>query len=141
MKQYNVTGMSCVACSARVEKAVSAVEGVSSCSVNLLTNSMAVEGEASDEQIIAAVTAAGYGASAKGSKKSTPFAAGQAAEKAAKIAKDYGLKSVEVYVKGPGNGREAAVRSLSAADLEVTMIRDISPIPHNGCRPPKPRRV
>ena len=77
----------------------------------------------------------------KGSRKSTPFAAGQAAEKAAKIAKDYGLKSVEVYVKGPGNGREAAVRSLSAADLEVTMIRDVSPIPHNGCRPPKARRV
>ena len=77
----------------------------------------------------------------KGSKKSTPFAAGQAAEKAAKIAKDYGLKSVEVYVKGPGNGRESAVRSLAAADLEVTMIRDVSPIPHNGCRPPKPRRI
>ena len=77
----------------------------------------------------------------KGSKKSTPFAAGQAAEKAAKIAKEYGLKSVEVYVKGPGNGRESAVRSLAAADLEVTMIRDISPIPHNGCRPPKRRRI
>ena len=77
----------------------------------------------------------------KGSKKSTPFAAGQAAEKAAKLAKEYGLKSVEVYVKGPGNGRESAVRSLAAADLEVTMIRDISPIPHNGCRPPKPRRI
>ena len=77
----------------------------------------------------------------KGSKKSTPFAAGQAAEKAAKIAKEYGLKSVEVYVKGPGNGRESAVRSLAAADLEVTMIRDVSPIPHNGCRPPKPRRI
>ena len=77
----------------------------------------------------------------KGSKKSTPFAAGQAAEKAAKIAKEYGLKSVEVYVKGPGNGRESAVRSLAAADLEVTMIRDVSPIPHNGCRPPKARRI
>ena len=77
----------------------------------------------------------------KGSKKSTPFAAGQAAEKAAKIAKDMGLKSVEVYVKGPGNGRESAVRSLATADLEVTMIRDISPIPHNGCRPHKPRRI
>ena len=77
----------------------------------------------------------------RGNRKSTPFAAGQAAEKAAKLAKDYGLKSVEVYVKGPGNGREAAVRSLAAADLEVTMIRDVSPIPHNGCRPPKPRRI
>ena len=76
----------------------------------------------------------------KGSRKSTPFAAGQAAEKAAKKAKEYGLKSVEVYVKGPGNGRESAIRSLAAADLEVTLIRDVSPIPHNGCRPPKKRR-
>ena len=77
----------------------------------------------------------------KGARKSTPFAAQQAVETAAKVAKEQGLKSVEVYVKGPGNGRESAVRSLAAADLEVTMIRDISPIPHNGCRPPKPRRV
>lgn len=77
----------------------------------------------------------------KGSRKSTPFAAGQAAEKAAKKAKEYGLKSVEVYVKGPGNGREAAIRSLGTADLEVTLIRDVSPIPHNGCRPPKQRRM
>ena len=77
----------------------------------------------------------------KGSRKSTPFAAGQAAEKAAKKAKEYGLKSVEVYVKGPGNGRESAIRSLAAADLEVTLIRDVSPIPHNGCRPQKRRRV
>ena len=77
----------------------------------------------------------------KGSKKSTPFAAQQAVETAAKVAKDQGIRSVDVFVKGPGNGREAAVRSLAAADLEVTMIRDISPIPHNGCRPPKPRRI
>ena len=77
----------------------------------------------------------------KGSRKSTPFAAGQAAERAAKKAKDFGLKSVEVYVKGPGNGREAAIRSLATADLEVTLIRDVSPIPHNGCRPPKRRRI
>lgn len=77
----------------------------------------------------------------RGNRKSTPFAAGQAAEKAAKKAKEYGLKSVEVNVKGPGNGREQAIRSLAAADLEVTLIRDVSPIPHNGCRPPKRRRV
>ena len=77
----------------------------------------------------------------RGNRKSTPFAAGQAAEKAAKKAKEYGLKSVEVYVKGPGNGREQAIRSLAAADLEVTLIRDVSPIPHNGCRPPKRRRI
>ena len=77
----------------------------------------------------------------KGNKKSTPFAASQAAETAAKAAKEYGLKSVEVYVKGPGNGRESAVRALANAELEVTLIRDVSPIPHNGCRPPKRRRV
>lgn len=77
----------------------------------------------------------------KGSRKSTPFAAGQAAEHAIKAAKDYGIKSVEVYVKGPGNGREQAIRALASADVEVTLIRDVSPIPHNGCRPPKRRRV
>ncbi|AGC69567.1 30S ribosomal protein S11 [Thermoclostridium stercorarium subsp. stercorarium DSM 8532] len=77
----------------------------------------------------------------KGSKKSTPFAAQQAAEAAAKAAMDHGMKSVAVYVKGPGAGREAAIRALQAAGLEVTMIKDVTPIPHNGCRPPKRRRV
>ena len=77
----------------------------------------------------------------KGSKKSTPFAAQSAAETAAKAAQEYGLKTVEVFVKGPGSGREAAIRSLQAAGLEVTMIKDVTPIPHNGCRPPKRRRV
>ena len=77
----------------------------------------------------------------RGNRKSTPFAAGQAAEKAAKAAKEYGLKSVEVYVKGPGNGRESAIRSIANEGLEVTLIRDVSPIPHNGCRPPKARRI
>ncbi len=77
----------------------------------------------------------------RGSRKSTPFAAGEAAETAAKIAIDQGLKTVEVYVKGPGSGSEAAIRSLQAAGLEVTMIKDVTPIPHNGCRPPKRRRV
>ncbi len=77
----------------------------------------------------------------RGNRKSTPFAAGQAAEKAAKAAKEYGLKSVEVYVKGPGNGRESAIRSIANEGLEVTLIRDVSPIPHNGCRPPKARRL
>ena len=76
----------------------------------------------------------------KGNKKSTPFAASQAAETAANAAKEYGLKSVEVMVKGPGNGRESAIRALANADIEVTLIRDVSPIPHNGCRPPKVRR-
>ena len=77
----------------------------------------------------------------KGARKSTPFAAQQAVEAAAKIAKEQGLKSVEVYVKGPGNGRESAIRALSAAEFNVTKISDVSPIPHNGCRPPKRRRV
>ena len=77
----------------------------------------------------------------RGSKKSTPFAAQTAAETAANAAKEHGLKSVEVFVKGPGSGREAAIRALQTAGLEVTMIKDVTPIPHNGCRPPKRRRV
>ena len=77
----------------------------------------------------------------KGSRKGTPFAAQMAAETAAKAAKEHGLRSVEVYVKGPGAGRESAIRALAACDLEITLISDVSPIPHNGCRPPKRRRV
>jgi small subunit ribosomal protein S11 len=77
----------------------------------------------------------------KGSRKSTPFAAQTAAEVAARKAMDQGLKSVEVCVRGPGSGREAAIRSLQAVGLEITAIRDVTPIPHNGCRPPKRRRV
>ena len=77
----------------------------------------------------------------KGSRKSTPFAAGEVAETAAKAAMEHGLKNVEVYVKGPGAGRESAIRSLATAGLNVTSIRDVTPIPHNGCRPPKRRRV
>ena len=77
----------------------------------------------------------------RGSRKSTPFAAQTAAETAAAAAMEHGLKTVEVYVKGPGSGREAAIRALQAAGLEVTMIKDVTPIPHNGCRPPKRRRV
>ena len=77
----------------------------------------------------------------RGSKKSTPFAAQTAAEKAARAAQEHGLKSVEVYVKGPGSGREAAIRARQGVWLEVSMIRDVTPIAHNGCRPPKRRRV
>jgi len=77
----------------------------------------------------------------KGSRKSTPFAAQTAAEAAAKAAMDHGMKTVEVYVKGPGNGREAAIRALQTAGLNITLIKDVTPIPHNGCRPPKRRRV
>ena len=77
----------------------------------------------------------------RGSRKSTPFAAQTAAETAAKAAMEYGLKTVEVFVKGPGQGREAAIRALQTAGLEVVMIKDVTPIPHTGCRPPKRRRV
>lgn len=77
----------------------------------------------------------------KGSKKSTPFAAQMAAESAAKSSMEHGMRTVEVSVKGPGSGRESAIRSLQAAGLEITAIRDVTPIPHNGCRPPKRRRV
>ena len=77
----------------------------------------------------------------RGSRKSTPFAAGEVAETAAKAAMEHGLKTVEVFVKGPGAGRESAIRSLQTAGLEITSIKDVTPIPHNGCRPPKRRRV
>ncbi|MFY9174098.1 MAG: 30S ribosomal protein S11 [Peptococcia bacterium] len=77
----------------------------------------------------------------KGSRKSTPYAAQMAAEAAAKAAMEHGLREVECFVKGPGSGREAAIRSLQASGLEVSVIRDVTPIPHNGCRPPKRRRV
>ena len=77
----------------------------------------------------------------KGSRKSTPFAAGEVAETAANAAMEHGLKTVEVYVKGPGAGREAAIRALQSAGLELSSIKDVTPIPHNGCRPPKRRRV
>ena len=77
----------------------------------------------------------------RGSRKSTPFAAQTAAETAAKVAMEHGLKTVEVFVKGPGSGREAAIRALQTVGLEVKMIKDVTPIPHNGCRPPKRRRV
>ena len=77
----------------------------------------------------------------KGSRKSTPYAAQTAAETAAKLAMEHGLKTVEVYIKGPGQGRESAIRSLQTAGLEIVSIKDVTPIPHNGCRPPKRRRV
>ena len=84
-------------------------------------------------------TAGGMGF--KGSRKSTPYAAQTAAETAAKAAVEQGMKTVEVYVRGPGSGRESAIRALQTAGLEITLIRDVTPIPHNGCRPPKRRRV
>lgn len=77
----------------------------------------------------------------RGSRKSTPFAAQMASETAAKAATEHGLRTVEVFVKGPGSGREAAIRALQSAGLDITLIKDVTPIPHNGCRPPKRRRV
>lgn len=77
----------------------------------------------------------------KGSRKGTPYAAGLAAEKAARLAMEHGMREIDVHVKGPGSGREAAIRSLQAAGLEVSAIKDVTPVPHNGCRPPKRRRV
>ncbi|MBO4426514.1 MAG: 30S ribosomal protein S11 [Clostridiales bacterium] len=84
---------------------------------------------------------ASAGMDAKGSRKGTSYAAQVASEKAAKTAVDHGMKTVDVYVKGPGSGRESAVRALETAGLKVTMIKDVTPVPHNGCRPPKRRRV
>ena len=95
----------------------------------------------SDVQGNAIAWASAGGLGFKGSRKSTPFAAGEAAETASKAAMEHGLKTVEVYVKGPGSGREAAIRALQTAGLEISMIKDVTPIPHNGCRPPKRRRV
>ena len=80
-------------------------------------------------------------AGGRGSRKSTPFAAQMASETAAKAAMEHGLRTVEVFVKGPGSGREAAIRALQSAGLDITLIKDVTPIPHNGCRPPKRRRV
>lgn len=77
----------------------------------------------------------------KGARKGTPYAAGLAAERAARMAMEHGMREIDVYVKGPGSGREAAIRSLQAAGLEVNTIKDVTPVPHNGCRPPKRRRV
>ena len=94
-----------------------------------------------DTQGNAVSWASSGGLNFRGSRKSTPFAAQSAAEVAAKAAMEHGMKTVEVYVKGPGQGREAAIRALQTAGLEVVMIKDVTPIPHNGCRPPKRRRV
>ncbi|MBR3437543.1 MAG: 30S ribosomal protein S11 [Lachnospiraceae bacterium] len=95
----------------------------------------------SDTQGNALSWASAGGLGFRGSRKNTPYAAQMAAETAAKAAMEHGLKSVEVNVKGPGAGREAAIRALQAAGLEVTAIHDVTPVPHNGCRPPKRRRV
>lgn len=94
-----------------------------------------------DTQGNAVSWASSGGLNFRGSRKSTPFAAQSAAEVAAKAAMEHGMKTVEVYVKGPGTGREAAIRALQTTGLNITLIKDVTPIPHNGCRPPKRRRV
>lgn len=95
----------------------------------------------SDLQGNAIAWASAGGQGFKGSRKSTPFAAGVAAEMAARAAADHGVRALEVQVKGPGSGREAAIRALQAAGMQISVIRDVTPMPHNGCRPPKKRRV
>lgn len=95
----------------------------------------------SDRQGNALSWATSGGAGFKGSRKSTPFAAQIAAEQASKIAQEYGIKNLEVRIKGPGPGRDSAVRSLNAAGFKITSISDVTPVPHNGCRPPKKRRI
>jgi len=94
-----------------------------------------------DKQGNAVVWASSGASGFKGSRKSTPFAAQIAAQNAAKKAKEFGMKEIAVYVKGPGSGRESAIRALQVAGLQINLIRDVTPIPHNGCRPPKRRRV
>ena len=112
-------------------------EGV--CHIHSTYNNTIITITDKDGNVISWGSAGGLGF--KGSRKSTPFAAGEVAETAAKKAMEHGLKTVEVYVKGPGSGREAAIRSLQTAGLEISSIKDVTPIPHNGCRPPKRRRV
>ena len=115
------------------------VEAVGQAHVHSSFNNIIISLTNSTGQVISWSSAGKMGF--RGSKKNTPYAAQMAAETAAKAALPHGLKSVDVFVKGPGSGREAAIRALSAAGLEVTSISDVTPVPHNGCRPPKRRRV
>ena len=115
------------------------VEAVGQAHINATFNNLIVTLTNNQGQTISWSSAGKMGF--RGSKKNTPYAAGQAAADCAKIAHDLGLRKVEVYVKGPGSGRESAIRTLQISGIEVTSIRDITPLPHNGCRPPKRRRV
>jgi len=124
---------------ARTKKKARKVEALGVCHVKATFNNTIITITDNNGETISWSSAGKSGF--KGSKKSTPFAAQLAAGTAAKEAMAMGLRRVEVWVKGPGSGREAAIRSLSAAGLEVTLIKDVTPIPHNGCRPPKRRRV
>ena len=121
------------------KKRVVKVDAVGQAHIHSSFNNIIVTLANSEGQVISWSSAGKMGF--RGSKKNTPYAAQMAAETAAKAAMEHGLKTVEVFVKGPGAGREAAIRALQAAGLEVNMIKDVTPIPHNGCRPPKRRRV
>lgn len=127
------------AASSKVKK--KARKNIASGTVHLLASFNNTIINISDKQGNTIAWASSGTAGFKGSRKSTPFAAQLAAEQCARKAMEHGLKSVEIYVKGPGSGREAAIRSLQAVGLEISMIKDVTPIPHNGCRPPKRRRV
>jgi small subunit ribosomal protein S11 len=123
----------------RAKKRLGKIEAVGVAHIKATFNNTVVSITDTQGHIISWASAGKVGF--KGSKKSTPFAAQLAANNSAKEAMDLGVRKVEVWVKGPGAGREAAIRSLSAAGLEITAIKDVTPIPHNGCRPPKRRRV
>ena len=121
------------------KKRVVVVEPVGEAHINATFNNIIVTLTNTPGQAISWSSAGKMGF--KGSKKNTPYAAGQAASDCAKVAHDLGLRKVKVYVKGPGSGRESAIRTLQTTGIEVSSIHDITPLPHNGCRPPKRRRV
>ena len=121
------------------KKRVVKVEAVGHAHINATFNNIIVSLTNTTGQVISWSSAGKMGF--RGSKKNTPYAAGQAAGDCAKVAHDLGLRKVQVYVKGPGSGRESAIRTLQTSGIEVTTIQDITPLPHNGCRPPKRRRV
>src|SRR3954465_12641119 len=121
------------------KKRIVKVDAYGDAHVNATFNNLIVSLTNKQGQVISWSSAGKMGF--KGSKKNTPYAAQMAAQDAAKVALEAGLKRVDVYVKGPGSGRESAIRSLANSGLEVTMIKDVTPLPHNGCRPPKKRRV
>ena len=121
------------------KKRVVKVDGVGQLHVHSSFNNIIVTIANGEGQVISWSSAGKMGF--RGSKKNTPYAAQMAAQDCAKVAYDLGLRKVKAYVKGPGNGRETAIRALQTVGLDITMIKDVSPIPHNGCRPPKRRRI
>lgn len=128
-----------VSAKAAAKKRIVKVDVYGDAHINATFNNLIVSLTNKQGQVISWSSAGKMGF--KGSKKNTPYAAQMAAQDAAKVALEAGLKKVDVYVKGPGAGREGAIRSLAQAGIEITMIKDVTPLPHNGCRPPKKRRV